>query len=142
MPKAKGKDPLRKKPRKTIPGGSAHDRKVVDDYVKKVMSGLSRLECAVCGRVNGFDFYMVRDSVWKEAGLRRDASSCLDCLERKLGRGLDIQDFDMGKPMNRPLVFGYRMARGELKRAGGRAEALGKIPGLPRLPRVPKKARG
>jgi hypothetical protein len=131
---------LSAKPKRPPPGGSAHDRRVIRDYVDSVMSGLSRLECAACGRVNGFDFYMVRDSVWAEAGLSPDASCCLDCLSEKLGRELTIGDFDLRKPMNRPVIFGYRMARGELERAGGRAESLGKVPRLPRLPRVPKRA--
>ena len=122
-----------RKPEKAVPGGKAHDKKIIDEYVKKVMSGLSRLECAVCGRVNGFDFYMVHDEVWKEAALRRDESCCLPCLSEKLGRALTIDDFDAKKPMNRPVIFGYRMARRELEEAGGRADLLRKIPSLPSL---------
>lgn len=132
---------MRKKPHGNAPAGRAHDEKVVEDFVAKCMAGLSRLECAVCGRINGFDFYMVRDETWREAGLKRDASCCLDCLSETLGRALTLRDFDLRNPVNRPVIFGYLVARRELESAKERGAVLARPPRLPALRHVPRRAK-
>jgi hypothetical protein len=55
--------------------------------------------CIDC-RTPDLDWYMVADEVWAgQAGYRRDETACLDCLEKRLGRGLTVADFT-GAPIN------------------------------------------
>lgn len=51
--------------------------------------------------------YMVRDQVWKLAGMRPAGTPnllCVGCLENRLGRELVGQDFAPGYPGNWPLA--------------------------------------
>jgi hypothetical protein len=64
--------------------------------------------CKDCGRERP-EFYMVENRVWYgEAKARHNDILCLDCLERKIGRSLDISDFKE-IPVNELLFVGYRM---------------------------------
>ena len=73
------------------------------------MSENEGLSCAVCGNFN-IDFYIARPEIWKAAGLK-EGLCCLECLVKRLGRELTISDFDMKAPINRLLIFGYRLGR-------------------------------
>jgi hypothetical protein len=42
-----------------------------------------------------FDHYMVWDELWAKAGLDPREICCLECLERRLGRPLGIDDFPL-----------------------------------------------
>lgn len=53
-----------------------------------------------------WEWYMVKDEVWAEAGLRADRKShgeflCIGCLESRLGRELTPEDFGP-EPVNAP----------------------------------------
>ena len=48
--------------------------------------------CTDCGFVP-FDHYMVWDELWAKAGLDPREICCLECLERRIGRPLGIDDF-------------------------------------------------
>jgi hypothetical protein len=50
---------------------------------------------------NQCEVYMVRDSVWKAAGLEpMDGRICVGCLEKRLGRNLRPKDFPRRHPFN------------------------------------------
>ena len=53
--------------------------------------------CADCGidtsGTNTCEWYMVRDEVWIEAGMSDKGFLCIGCLERRLGRLVEGQDF-------------------------------------------------
>ena len=85
--------------------------------------------CSVCGRFT-VDFYIVRRKVWKAAGLK-EGLCCIDCLAGRLGRELNLSDFDTRAPINRLLILGYRIGR--------RPGEAGDIPDLP--PWSPKRIR-
>jgi len=55
--------------------------------------------CAVCGRVPE-DYYMVTHSVWAEAGFAWKDHACILCLENRLRRPLEPEDFT-DCPLNR-----------------------------------------
>jgi hypothetical protein len=47
------------------------------------------------------EVYMVRDSVWKAAGLEpMGGCICIGCLEKRLGRKLNPKDFPRRHPLN------------------------------------------
>jgi hypothetical protein len=61
----------------------------------------------------GFDYrldvnsevYMVRDSVWKQAGMEGYGGClCVGCLEKRLGRELRPKDFPRKHPFNSPSL--------------------------------------
>lgn len=68
--------------------------------------------CVVCGRSVVVDFYNIRTDVWRAAGLDPDDEVHIDCLPKRLGRPLEISDFDPDASINRMLFYGYRMGRG------------------------------
>ncbi len=57
-----------------------------------------------CRHIGRWERYMVRDSVWKAAGMKgMDAGFlCIGCLERRLGRQLRPRDFKPNVPINYP----------------------------------------
>ena len=79
--------------------------------------------CVVCGRPVLMDVYALHEDLWKAAGLRPDDRVHIDCLPEKIGRALDIADFDPTAPANRVLFYGYRMGR--------RCTEILQIPDLP-----------
>lgn len=66
--------------------------------------------CVICGKPT-YDFYILRLDIWKAAGLGPEDEIHIDCLPDKLGRPLEISDFDPDAPINRILFYGYRMGR-------------------------------
>jgi hypothetical protein len=55
-----------------------------------------RWHCLDCGldTIKAGHYYMVADHVWAASGLLGDGGMlCLDCLQRRLGRELVLQDF-------------------------------------------------
>jgi hypothetical protein len=83
------------------------------------------------GRSVVLDFYNVRMNVWKGAGLDSDDEVHIDCLPERLGRPLEISDFDPDASINRMLFYGYRMGR--------RPTEAGEIPPMP--PNIEKQSR-
>lgn len=79
--------------------------------------------CVVCGRSIVLDFYNIRMEVWKAAGLDPDDEVHIDCLPERLGRSLEISDFDPEASINRMLFYGYWMGR--------RPNETGDIPDIP-----------
>ena len=73
----------------------------------KLGAALRRRECIDCGLLlaSVFDYYMVHNAVWSEAGLHQQDECCLGCLERRLGRPLTIEDFPP-VPVNRAAYAG------------------------------------
>jgi hypothetical protein len=62
--------------------------------------------CRDCGAATlaidgSFEFYMVRDSIWQDAGMHPRGILCIGCLERRLDRQLVPKDFP-DVPINRP----------------------------------------
>jgi hypothetical protein len=92
-----------------------------------------RMACYDCKR--GSEFYMVRRETWVRAwpeydSLRREILAkrrellrdpdrafpvskflllCFDCLERRLGRPLTVDDFDLDLIVNEPIRLGMRL---------------------------------
>jgi hypothetical protein len=53
------------------------------------------------------EVYMVRDAVWKRAGMEpMGGCLCIGCLERRLGRALKPKDFLRGHEFNWPHIPG------------------------------------
>jgi len=55
-----------------------------------------RFGCVACGKDTNKsgEYYMVRDKVWAASGLGpHDGMLCLRCLERRIGREINIEDF-------------------------------------------------
>ena len=53
----------------------------------------ARLDCGL-DTIKAGHYYMVADHVWAASGLLGDGGMlCLDCLQRRLGRELVLQDF-------------------------------------------------
>jgi hypothetical protein len=66
-------------------------------------------ECVYCG--NSFpEEFVVRNSVWQEAGLGPGRIH-LECLEEQLGRPLTLDDFNLNLPANEVLAFGIALGR-------------------------------
>lgn len=84
--------------------------------------------CHDCGE--HFAFYMVHNWVWREAWptyaaerqalmkkykytseyFRVHLDLCFSCLEKRLGRKLKPEDFDLDLPVNRGIALGMRIA--------------------------------
>ena len=82
------------------------------------------LHCVVCGNLT-LDIYVLSHEAWKAARLE-EGYCCLDCLSKRLGRELTLSDFDTSAPLNRLLIFGYRLGR--------HANEAEDIPDLPSWP--------
>jgi hypothetical protein len=83
------------------------------------------MKCNDCGKLN--DSYMVRNDVWRAAwpdyshrkaealrlypkpDVRRHLLLCFRCLEKRLGRTLFPQDFDLTLPINSGICLGLNM---------------------------------
>ena len=51
------------------------------------------------------EYYMVYDSVWEDSGLNKfDGMLCISCLEQRIGRRLQPDDFS-NFPVNNPLLY-------------------------------------
>jgi hypothetical protein len=60
-----------------------------------------RTRCLDCDTEDGVS-YIVHNHVWAMTGLGyADGVLCLDCLRRRLGRPLRLDDFPMEVPLNR-----------------------------------------
>jgi len=82
------------------------------------------LYCVVC-RAATLDFYIVRKEIL-EAAHMEEGYLCLECLEERLGRELTLSDFDTSAPLNRLLIFGYRLGR-----RASKAEPIPEVPSWP-----------
>lgn len=69
-----------------------------------------RFICKECRDVD-YVTYMVRDDVWKEAGLDNNDFAHIECLEKRLSRKLVQSDF-LDSPINRDILL--MMRRGNL----------------------------
>lgn len=68
-------------------------------------------ECGVCHTDVGEDYYMVTHEVWREAGVPRCTQVHIACLEQKLGRTLNDQDFPWIVPLNRAFLEAYAVGK-------------------------------
>lgn len=73
------------------------------------------------------DNYMVKDLVWRRAfpdykkvrfqlkveGKDPRILLCFDCLEKRLGRLLTAEDFDLSVPVNAGIALGIRIGRND-----------------------------
>ena len=71
-------------------------------------------DCADCGESTLDDYYMVKNPVWRAAGMPNagmDASGMLHrkCLEKRIGRELTVNDFPP-YPVNAPVFKEYGCA--------------------------------
>jgi hypothetical protein len=56
---------------------------------------------------NRTEVYSVHDALWKAAGMEPwGGCLCIDCLEKRLGRELTPQDFELDHPYNHPDLPG------------------------------------
>ena len=62
------------------------------------------VDCHKKIKVNTKDYYMVQDHIWEEGVQEENRGNliCLDCLEKRLGRKLKIEDFT-DYPVNEPI---------------------------------------
>lgn len=101
-----------------------HLRKVVQDYHNTNNTKRKIGECYDCGFSH--DWYMLKDEVWLQAwpegykelrtkltlenqGRRVFVGLCYECLEKRLGRMLTIDDFDLGIPINSGIRMGFKL---------------------------------
>lgn len=63
--------------------------------------------CAHCGRRSGTGF-MLKNEVWRAAGLDDDQIVHLWCVEVLLGRSLDHDDFIADLPINQNVLWALR----------------------------------
>lgn len=99
-------------------------RKVLRDYNNTNTIQKKMGECYDCTSTQ--DWYMLRDEVWNQAwpedysklrtrltlenqGKRVFICLCYDCLEKRLGRSLTIDDFDLGLPINSGIRMGFKL---------------------------------
>jgi hypothetical protein len=55
---------------------------------------IDRTRCVDCGMYTRDEYYMVRKAVWEESGMERYGGMlCIGCLENRLGRMLNSEDF-------------------------------------------------
>jgi len=124
-------------------------RKIVQDYHNTNNTKRKIGECYDCGFDH--DWYMVKNEVWLQAwpedypklrtrlilenqGRRVFVSLCYECLEKRLGRVLTIDDFDLGIPINSGVrmgfklglrdEMGYRQGTGDIRSTGSSGGAL------------------
>ena len=66
----------------------------INDQLEEIFHG----RCVDCN-VDTFhigESYMVHDSVWKKAGMKKSGGKlCVGCIEKRLGRKLNCRDFFM-----------------------------------------------
>lgn len=86
---------------------------------ERVAAATKNWMCVDCGNPAS-SFYRVRNSVWRETGVK-EGKLCIPCLDRRvrqqLGRPLRIEDFPDTHPVNHQIHIGYRMALEDLKDA-------------------------
>jgi len=70
-------------------------------------------KCKFCNQFNPTS-YMVKNHVWKDAGLESDDIVCLKCLEKKLKRKFVLNDFPKYK-INELLFLGIKLERNQWK---------------------------
>ena len=69
------------------------------------------------------ELYMVRDAVWKAAGMEpMGGCLCIGCLEKRIGHKLKPKDFDHSSPFNRPDLPGTERLLDRRGRAKGQTE--------------------
>jgi hypothetical protein len=74
-----------------------------------------------CRHIGKWEHYMVKNSVWRRAGLRH-GFLCIGCLEGRLGRSLRPSDFtaapinDRDNPWHTPRLLGSLIGERELGR--------------------------
>ena len=84
-----------------------------------------RFRCVDCGKDTNKsgEYYMVRDEVWAASGIvPHGGMLCLRCLERRIGREINIKDFTA----QCPTLKGWNKhvtARAKLKAKGAAASA-------------------
>jgi hypothetical protein len=77
---------------------------------------MNLLDCLDCGVDTAVicESYMVRDDVWRAAHPAGEGILCVACLERRLGRELEFEDF-VWLPINVEAVFaGSKLLRKRL----------------------------
>jgi hypothetical protein len=61
---------------------------------------LSAFDCVDCKVSTINEYYMVKDDVWLQSGIKLDGGSlCISCLENRIGRALNHNDF-IDAPIN------------------------------------------
>lgn len=81
----------------------------VECWIKQEDDFVARRICAECGQVPN-ETYMVNDEVWAAADMKKRGFLHLNCLELRLGRNLEIEDFTAW-PVNNDIRFGYIMGK-------------------------------
>ena len=71
------------------------------DYVATLDKFYKCNDCGINTATTG-ETYMVKKPVWKQAGMDTGIL-CIGCLEKKLGRHLNSEDFLPNSPMNQNL---------------------------------------
>lgn len=102
---------------------------LVQKHKEKVISGLNNRKPYHCFDCRGASAsYMVRNEVWLKAwpdyeNVKRNLKMvfsgtpfthlelCISCLEKRLGRNLNADDFDLNLPINHGIALGLRMAK-------------------------------
>ena len=74
---------------------------------KLFLESTQPFDCVDCHKeikVDTKDYYMVHDNIWEEGVQEEERENllCLDCLEKRLGRKLEIKDFN-NYPVNEPI---------------------------------------
>jgi hypothetical protein len=63
---------------------------------------MERLSCRFCGVDTSelHEYYMVTDAIWERYGPADDGCACIGCLEARMGRQLQPDDFPKDIPVN------------------------------------------
>lgn len=70
---------------------------------------MKHFACAECGETS-YDAYMVTDAVWLTAMPSKRGHLHFRCLEKRLGRHLQLEDFTSA-PVNEAIRFGFLLAK-------------------------------
>jgi len=80
------------------------------------ISGFNCLDCGV-NTADNYEYYMVKNKIWRKAHPEDDGMLCIGCLEVRLGRVLTHKDFTSA-PIN-DTINGWRQSERLVRRING-----------------------
>jgi hypothetical protein len=93
-----------------IPNKDPSEHDLLENAHKEYMNNM--FGCIDCG-INTLDageYYMVKTNIWKLTGLGISGGMlCINCLEKRIGRKLTPDDFNLNLPINKiDNSFGHK----------------------------------
>ncbi len=76
------------------------DPEILKAAIKLIKLRKNPKKCVDC-KTESYEWYMLRDEVWKQAGLKFSENCCIDCLKKRLGGHIKKSYLDPKANMNR-----------------------------------------